>query len=77
MIEKVNQLKRNLIKSIEIYLYLTKYIYINIIMKAVPPNDFDGMMSPLPNRVDFRKITNNILKSIKFLNKSAESYEFK
>jgi len=46
-------------------------------MKAVPPNDFDGMMSPLPNRVDFRKITNNILKSIKFLNKSAESYEFK
>ncbi len=34
-------------------------------------------MAPLPNRVDFRKIINNILKSIKFLNKSAENYGFK
>jgi len=39
-----------------------------MIEKAEPPNNFEIPYAPLPERVEFRKIINNILNSIKFLN---------
>lgn len=49
-----------------------------MIEKAEPPNNFEAPYSPLPERVEFRKIINNILNSIKFLsNKQAEPFAVK
>ena len=39
-----------------------------MIEKATPPTDLSGLYSELPNKVEFRKVINNILNSMKFHN---------